>query len=234
MTYDVTWMGILGGEGVLSVDEETIYKGRQAYVISVIGRSVGFVRKLYRVDDHSKSYFDKKLRASMRVEMNISESNYKKRKVIDFDHDNNLATYTVDEGEPLEFEIDEGSQDSFSAMYALRTMRSKIKVGEAIYIPLFEDKKKYELEVKILRKERLNLDQGMIDTLVVEPALSTEGIFKRRGKMTIWLSDDENLIPIKVRSKIFIGAFYATLRDVEGVDVDFTPHEGNLKKDNSD
>ena len=222
---------MIGGEGVLSVDKETTYKGRPVYVISVIGRSVGFVRKLYRVEDHTKTFFDTDLRASQRVEINISEMKYSKRKTIDFDHVNKLATYQVNDKEPETFDIDPGNQDSFSALYALRTMRSKIKVGKSVYIPLFEDRKKYELKIMVLRKERLKLKQGMIDTLVIEPFLSTEGIFSRKGKMKIWLTDDENLVPVKIQSKIFIGSFYATLRDIEGVDLNFIPYETKAGKE---
>jgi hypothetical protein len=59
----------------------------------------------------------------------------------------------------------------------------------------------------------------------VEPQLKTEGIFQRRGKMTLWLTDDENLIPVAVRSKVLIGSFYATLRDYEGVEINFMSDE---------
>ena len=53
LTYDVTWMGILGGEGILSVTGKIDYKGHSVYVVKSAARSIGFVRKLYRVDDHT-------------------------------------------------------------------------------------------------------------------------------------------------------------------------------------
>ncbi len=225
ITYDVLWMGIIGGEGILRVSKQITYNGHQVYVIESTGRSIGFLRKLYKIEDHTSSYFDINRLFSHRVEIKISEGNYRKLKIIEFDQDRHIATYKIDDGEAEQFEIEPNSLDSLTVLYALRTMRDKIIVGEKLYIPLFDDKKKYELEIRVLRRERLSLKQGMVDTIVVEPQLKTEGIFQRRGKMTLWLTDDENLIPVAVRSRVLIGSFYATLRDYEGVEINFIPDE---------
>ncbi len=229
VTYDVSWMGVIGGEGILEVTEKIDYKGRSVFVIEVVGRSIGFVRKLYRVEDHTFSLFDIDNLCSQRMEVKIAEGGYKKIKTIEFDHVRRTATYKVDDDDPEEFEIVPGSLDSFSALYALRAMREKLKVGSSIYIPIFEDRKKYDLEVKVLRKERIRLAQGMVDTLVIKPMLKTEGVFQRRGKMTLWLSD-KSLIPVKVRSRIMIGSFIAKIRDYRGVDINFIPYNQTAAK----
>lgn len=225
LTYDVTWMNILGGEGVLSVSEQTEYKGHQVYLIKSEARSVGFVDRIYKVDDHAKSYFDLNELVSHRVEININEGGYRKRKVIEFDQQRGLASYTVNDKEPEIFEIDPKSQDSFSSLYAIRAMGGDFTVGKPLLIPVFEDRKKYTLRVEVIRRERLSLKQGMVDTIVLEPKLQTEGIFLRKGKMTIWLTDDKSLTPVVVRSKVLIGSFYARLRDYEGVEINFIPYE---------
>lgn len=225
LTYDVTWMGIVGGEGVLSVAGETDYKGHKVYIIKSEARSIGFVDKLYRVDDQTKSFFDIDKLVSHRVEINISEGGYRKKKVIEFDQERGVAYYAINDKEPEMFEIDPKSQDSFSSLYAIRAMGGNFIVGKPLLIPVFEDRKKYTLKVNIVRRERIKLAQGMVDTVVLEPQLQTEGIFLRKGKMTLWLTDDKSLTPVVVRSKVMIGSFYATLRDYEGVEINFIPHE---------
>jgi len=225
VTYDISWMGVVGGEGILEVMEQATYEDSPVYVVRTIGRSVGFVRDLYRVEDHTSSLFDIDHLYSRKVEVTISEGAYRKHKIIEFDHDGGLARYVVNNKEPEVFQIDTGSQDSFSALYKLRTMSKELKVGASVFIPVFEDKKKYRLEVKVLRKERVTLPQGMLDTIVVEPQLKTEGIFQRRGKMTLWLADNESLVPVIVRSKVLIGSFLATIRDYRGVSLEFIPVE---------
>lgn len=224
LVYDISWMGITGGEGVLEVKDTIMSRGVPAYVIEVVGRSVDWLGNLYPIEDRTFSYFDIKNRRSQKVVIKISEGSYRKLKVIGFDQENHVATYKVDDDPPEEFEIEPDTQDAFSVLYAFRTMRDEIKVGEAVSLPLFDDKKQYRLKINILRKERVSLPQGMVDTIVVEPKLKTEGVFRHRGKMTIWFTDDERLIPVIMSSKIFIGSIYATLRDYSGTEVSFIPY----------
>jgi len=40
----------------------------------------------------------------------------------------------------------------------------------------------------------------------VEPMLKSSGIFRQKGKLTIWLTDDEYKIPILMKSKILVGS----------------------------
>ncbi|MGK7345843.1 MAG: DUF3108 domain-containing protein [Candidatus Nitrospinota bacterium M3_3B_026] len=224
LVYDISWMGIVGGEGVLEVKETIMNRGVPVYVIEVVGRSVDWLGDLYPIEDRTFSYFDIKNRRSQKVVIKISEGSYRKLKVIDFDQESHVATYKINDDPPEEFEIEPDSQDAFSVLYAFRTMRDRIRTGEAVSLPLFDDRKKYRLKINVLRKERVELPQGMVDTIVVEPELKTEGVFRRRGKMTIWFTDDENLIPVIMSSKIFIGSIYATLRDYSGTKIDFIPY----------
>ncbi|MBI5816082.1 MAG: DUF3108 domain-containing protein [Nitrospinae bacterium] len=227
-TYDVTWMGILGGEASLSINDKTGSGGR-LYSIDLLARSVGWVRSLYKVDDQSSSIFDVDNMRSNGVDIRISEGNYRKRKVIEFDHAKSVARYSVDGEEPKEYKIDPATFDSFSVMYAFRAMKDKIKVGQTLEIPVFDDRKKYELKIQAVRKERIRIRQGLVDTIVVEPQLKTEGIFQRRGKMTIWFSDDNAFAPVMMKSKIIFGAFYATLRDYSGARIDIVPEQAGEK-----
>lgn len=224
IAYDVSWMGIIGGEGLLEVVSSGERAGRPVYTLHIVGRSTGWVRDLYRVEDHTFSFFDTGLLASRRVEISIEENAYRKKKVIEFDQENATASYRVDNDPPESFAIDRGSQDSFSALYRLRTLRGQMQVGRTLTIPIFEDRTRYTLEVLVARRERLNLPQGMVDTIVVEPRLKTEGIFRRRGTMTIWLSDDERLIPVQMKSRVILGSFYATIREWQGVNLTLIPY----------
>ncbi|MBI4665050.1 MAG: DUF3108 domain-containing protein [Nitrospinae bacterium] len=220
LVYDVSWMGIKGGEAFLYIKNQLEMADSTVFAVNLIARSTGWLRTFYKVDDHSFSYFDAVNIRSLGVDIKISEGDYRKSKVIEFDHKRNVAIYKVDNDKPEEYPAYHNSHDSFSALYAFRSMRDKIKIGESVMIPVFDDRKKYELEIKTLRKERITLDSGaMIDTVVVEPQLKSEGIFQRRGSMTVWFSDDKVFAPVQVKSKIVIGAFYARLREWRGADI---------------
>ncbi|MDH4183003.1 MAG: DUF3108 domain-containing protein [Nitrospinota bacterium] len=225
LLFDISWMGIQGGEGKLSVLEETSLRGHKVYTLEIKATSTGWVRSLYPVDDRTISFFDIKGNFSRKVDISIAENRYRKKKIIEFHQEQGKAYYSVNQDPPEEFEIDKSSQDSFSALYALRTMRPSVSVGAVIMIPIFEDKTRYLLEVRVIRKERIECTEGFVDTVVIEPKLKTEGIFSRKGSMTVWLTDDEYLTPVRMQSKVLIGSFEATLKTHRGANIHFIPKQ---------
>ena len=52
------------------------------------------------------------------------------------------------------------------------------------------------------------------DCVVVEPMLKSEGVFKSKGSILVWLSDDARRIPVLVKSKIPVGSVSVSLTDM--------------------
>jgi hypothetical protein len=50
--------------------------------------------------------------------------------------------------------------------------------------------------------------------VVVEPVLKSEGVFKSKGSIHVWLTDDGRRIPVLVKSKIPIGSISVSLTDM--------------------
>ncbi len=64
----------------------------------------------------------------------------------------------------------------------------------------------------ILRLEKIILPGFRpVDTLVIQPKLKTEGIFRRTGDVLIWLTDDQNHVPVKFVTSIALGQVTAEL-----------------------
>jgi hypothetical protein len=70
--------------------------------------------------------------------------------------------------------------------------------------------------VKVHRRERVEVPVGEFDCLVVEPVMRSPGLFKQKGRILIWLTDDRRRIPVQVRSELPIGAISIVLVDVQG------------------
>ena len=47
------------------------------------------------------------------------------------------------------------------------------------------------------------------------------GLFKSKGSIYIWFSDDELKVPIKIKSKIVVGSIDAVLSDYTGLAGEF-------------
>jgi hypothetical protein len=62
-----------------------------------------------------------------------------------------------------------------------------------------------------LRREEVRTPLGKFKTIMVKPLLKAEGFFARTGDVTIWVTDDERRIPVKMTTKVKLGKITATL-----------------------
>jgi hypothetical protein len=142
--------------------------------------------------------------------LKIREGRHRKDKEVIFDHDNGKAIY-IDylENEKKEFDMPSHVFDPISSFYYLRN--HKLVVGESVYVTIFDSKKIWNVEVQVLRREKVTLPIGTFDTIVVKPLMKSEGIFYRKGDIYIWLTDDIKRIPVKMQTKVAVGHVTATL-----------------------
>jgi hypothetical protein len=96
-----------------------------------------------------------------------------------------------------------------SAFYYIRTQ--PLEVGDTLELAAVSGKKKYNLRVICHRRETIEVAAGKFRTLVVEPILKEDGLFKAKGKLTIWLTDDDAHLPVKMQSKIPVGSIKSEL-----------------------
>ncbi len=101
------------------------------------------------------------------------------------------------------------THDVLSAFTFIRTQ--KLEVGKSFDLEAVSGRKKYKLRVLVHRKESVEVPAGRFKTVVVEPVLQGDGLFKAKGKLTIWLTDDERRMPVKMQSKIPVGSIKAEL-----------------------
>ena len=71
---------------------------------------------------------------------------------------------------------------------------------------MFLDDKVYPLYIKYVGKERITTKMGTFNAIKIVPLLIQGTIFKDGEKMTVWISDDENHIPLRVDSPILVGS----------------------------
>ena len=78
-----------------------------------------------------------------------------------------------------------------------------------------DGKEPYLLEVKVLRTEQLRTILGKVETLVVQPQVRPEGTFEGKRGITLWITNDQRRIPVKLRTKVTVGSVTASLAAME-------------------
>lgn len=206
LVFSVQYGLVTAGEATLEVRNLATLDGRPCYRIVSDARTNEFFSKFYAVRDRYESYIDTVELYSLRYEKHLREGKFKRDAVVDFDQVRHRAKYK-DKVVP----IPPRTQDVLSALYYVRTL--PLEVGQSISLANHTDGKNYPLIVKVHRRERVKVDAGEFDCLVVEPILRGPGIFTQKGRLTVWLTDDERRMPVLMKSKVIIGHVAAVLKE---------------------
>lgn len=209
ISFSVGWGFINAGSSWLEVKDTVTVDGHLCWEIESRARSNDVLGTLYPVDDRVTTWMDTDELHSRGLEKRLREGGYKKDRryaiqpekgrILKFKHDEPLDT--------LKFA--RHVQDVLSAFYWVRTR--PLRVGQVLEVEAVDELKTYRLAVKVLERETIRLKAGEYDCFKIQPILLGEGLFKAKGEVFIWLTADERRIPVRMKSKIFIGAISASM-----------------------
>lgn len=210
LEFDISYTGILAGHAV----QEATQSGNEITIVST-ARSADWLKFFFPVDDRIESVLipgpsSQRIGVPRLYRERIREGWTRFQKDAVFDRQK-LEVVTRDYLKKNETTktITPQTYDTLSSFYYFRTI--PLKVGTSYYIDIFDCKKLWNTEVKVLRREEIETPLGKFKTVVIKPILKSEGIFARTGDMFIWLTDDDRRIPVLMKSKVKIGSISATL-----------------------
>ncbi len=206
LTYDINYGFINAGTATMEVASLIEYQERPCFQIITTAKSNSFFSSFYNVDDRAESIIDAVGIFSWRFEKNIKEGSYRSDRQYDFDQVNHTTVYENDT-----ITVESYVQDALSMLYYIRTQ--KLKPGTSFFIESFVDGKKIKTEVKIIKKEKITVEAGSFDCLVVEPLMSLVGVFKHKGSLKVWVTDDRIKMPVLMKTKVIVGSISAELTD---------------------
>ena len=211
LNYNVSWANFVNAGSAQLIFSPGIYKDDQPVLTArAVARSAKWMKVLgIDVEDQIQTFFDPNYRFSYFFNAKIKETDYNKTKTISFDWKNNLVEYINREEKPAYFNIQENTHDVLSALYYVRTL--PLKEGESFFVRVFDDGKEYMLEIKVLAREEVSIQEERIPAFKTQVVLLTKGIFNRKGDVFIWFSDDDRRIPVQMRCDIFLGFFHVEL-----------------------
>ena len=204
----------------LKVYNDTV-RGIPVYHAKGIGKTTGFASIFFKVDDTYESYFSKKDGKPYKFVRKINEGGYTKDVEINFDHKNRIAILNDKKNKKkLGFAFQRNVQDLISAFYSLR---NNYKVddfvkGESIEMNiLFDDDGAFKFSLKYLGIEVINTKFGKVECLKFKPYVQSGRIFKEEESLLMWVSNDLNKIPIRIKASLAVGSIKADLDGYNGL-----------------
>lgn len=203
LIYSVKFGPIIGGTASL-VLKQVSYNDKTVYHSVAQGKTIGMTEKLYSVKDVFESYFDTKTGFPHKLVRDVKEGNYKKHEEAFFNRKLNTV-YSMRLDSIIQVPAD--ILDMVSLLYFIRSLDwVYIEPGDVIKTITYFDDEIYPFEIRYKGKEEIRTKFGKIRCHRFDPVVEPGRMFDSEDDMQIWLSDDKNVVPVKVRFDLLVGS----------------------------
>ncbi len=209
---------LTAGYATLEVKSDFL-KDKDVFHVVGKGKTTGMISWFFKVKDRYETYMYKENLLPFRFVRNINEGGYTKDKEIYFDHEAKKAlVINKKKNKKKTYDTKEGVQDLLSALYFMRNQDvSKFKKGDQLTLNLFFDEENVPMRLKFLGKETIKTKFGKIKTLKFRPLVQSGRVFKEEESVTVWVSDDANKIPLRIKASLAVGSLRADLHSYKGL-----------------
>lgn len=204
LQYKLAYGIINAGEATLTISKsEKKIQGRNILHMVGEGRSISAFDWFFKVRDRYETYMDEEGVFPWLFVRRISEGGYNKEQDYKFFQNNGTVINQKDE----KYEVPHGIQDMLSAFYYARTLDfSNATKGQIFEFPAFVDEEIYPVRMKFVGKKKIKVDAGKFDCLVFNPAVQEGRIFESDEDLTVYITNDENKIPVLAKAKVLVGS----------------------------
>ncbi|MBJ2174000.1 DUF3108 domain-containing protein [Aureibaculum sp. A20] len=206
------------GSATLEIKEST-NNGKSSFHIKGKGKTTGVTGWFFKVNDDYQTYFYKNNLLPYKFIRKIDEGGYTKDKEIHFHQNSNKATVKDHEKKTEEmFSTAQGVHDMLSTLYYLRNQDiSKMKPGDEVKLTMFFDEKNYPFKLRYLGTETIKTKFGKVASAKFRPLVQAGRVFKAKESITVWVSNDKNKIPLRIKADLAVGSLRADLDIYKGL-----------------
>lgn len=208
----VTYFAIPAGTMILEVLPFVEVNGRKSYQFAIEVKSHSSFAWIYQIHNRMKALLDYEKMIPYGYTMDSKESKKIAQEKVFFDWNHLQGNYwekKVISGNPeeenkIQWAIEPFTQTVFSAPFYMRAFQ--LKPDTEINFRIGNKGNNLIFKGKVLRKEQISTGAGTFDTIVMEPEFHIGGTFQPVGKITIWMTDDDRKMIVRMECKIKIGA----------------------------
>ena len=197
LTYDARFGPLHVGHGTMLLAGIDTVRGHIAWraVFTISGGTFFF-----RVRDSTVSWFDTTSLSSLRFVQKIHEGRYHAdRDYTIFPERSTYARLDQPEVPSVPAPLDD---DSF--LYFLRTV--PLEVGRVYRFDRYFQPEGNPIIIQVLRREKVTVPAGTFNAIVVQPQITTPGIFSQKGHAEVWLADDSSHVMLQLKSGLSFGS----------------------------
>jgi hypothetical protein len=201
LQYTIEWRLITAGKAQLTWTAA----GGSGFHSGLHLESTGLVSKLFKVNDEYTSTLDENLCARSSL-MKTQEGSRRRETKVTFDPERRKASYLerdmVKNAVLTSSEVDIPAcvSDIIGGLYRMRTLN--LDAGQTSQVPMSDGKKNAMVRVDALRRETVKTPAGSYRTMRYEASLFNDVLYRRSGRIYIWLTDDRRRLPVQVQVRL--------------------------------
>ena len=200
--------------------KEAVKNNKKVYHVIGKGYTTGMTKFFFKVEDNYESYFDKETGRPYQFVRKIDEGGHFKNQEGFFDQTkNSVLVKDYKHNTEKTFNVPGEVQDIMSSFYYLRNHPKidKLNVGESISMDMFFDEETTKFKLKFLGREDINTKFGKVSCMIFRPYVQAGRVFKEEESLTVWISDDDNKIPIRLKANLAVGSIKADIDAFRGL-----------------
>ena len=226
VAYEVSYnwgpIWVDAGEVTFSAAREK-FLGRDSWHLKSTGKTYSSYDLLFKVRDYYDSWINPENFTTFEFRRFIYEGGYTLVNSLRFDYNHSKVYSTTKRNQDAvvfdTLKMNPCSFDMLGAVYFVRTLDfSSFSAGYKFPVSVIIDDQVYPIFIVYLGKEIVQNQDGKKYRCHKFSVRMVEGtIFKKDEDMMVWVTDDENKIPVYIESKILVGTVKAYLKDMKGL-----------------
>ncbi|MFY8188535.1 MAG: DUF3108 domain-containing protein [Flavobacterium sp.] len=222
--FKISYGFVNAGFATLEV-KEAVKSNKKVFHMVGKGYTTGMTKFFFKVEDDYQSFVDKTTGNPIQYIRKINEGGYTKDQEGFFDPVKNRVTAKDYKSKTEKIiEVPENIQDIMSAFYYLRNYPKidELKIGHVVEIDMFFDEEITKFKLKYLGNEDVKTKFGIVPCRVFRPYVQSGRVFKEQESLSVWISDDANKLPIKIKANLMVGSLNAEIDEFKGLKNSFT------------
>jgi hypothetical protein len=208
MEYILRFGFIKGGKATLIAEKEKLNR-KPTIHYHMRGRTTGLVDKLYEVNDVYESWVDPQTFLPLKSVRNVKERKYRFFDEVIYDHIND-SIFSQKSGRK---KVPANVNDMISVFFYIRQNKyfEDLLAGKNVEIPVYHGNDLFLMRLKLVGLETIDTNIGRKQCYVVSPEVPTGKLFKDSNDLKIYITKDENRLPIYAEFELLLGALKCEL-----------------------
>ncbi len=218
LSYRIHYGFLNAGSATLTT-LKTTYQGQPHFYVKGYGKTTGAVRAFFKVEDHYQSFINYNTGLPSFYVRNVQEGGYTQHFETVFNQNNQTLILTDKEKNTSKVvKTVKDVQDMLSAFYYLRSLDSSdLRVGSVKKLNVWIDDELFPFQIKVTGTEKINTKFGSINCLKIVPQVMSGRVFKDKEGVTLWVSNDKNLVPVAIKAELAVGSLKASIETFKNV-----------------